>query len=179
MNRRVFFARAGLVSVPLLLGAKARIAVPKLAPRPEDVGSVDGMIKAFYDVISGPAGRPREWGRDRTLYVPGVRFVSIDRTKDGIRAKLYDHQQFVDATDGMFTAKGFFEKEIHRTQTGWGQLLQVASTYESRNAEDGPVIMRGINFIQLYRDASRWWIANAIWQDESAEVPIPKDYLPG
>lgn len=179
MNRRLFLVRTGLVSVPLLLGAKVRITVPKLTPRPEDVGSVDGMIRAFYDVISGPVGKPRDWGRDRTLYIPGVRFVSVDRTKDGILAKVVDHQQYVEATDDMFTKKGFFEREIHRTQAGWGQLLQVMSAYESRNAEDGPVIARGINFIQLYRDSDRWWITNAIWQDESAEVPIPKEHLPG
>jgi hypothetical protein len=178
MNRRVFLARTGLVTVPFLLGATTRVAVPKVAARPEDVGSVDGIIKAFYDVISGPAGRPREWGRDRSLYIAGVRFVSVDKKGEKVKARVVDHQQYVDLTDPGFTKKGFFEKEVHRVERGWGQLLQVMSTYESRVRQDGPVTMRGINAIQLAQYGGRWWITNAIWQDESAEVPIAKEWLP-
>jgi hypothetical protein len=43
------------------------VAVPTVAPRPEDVSTLDGIMKAFYETISGTAGQPRQWGRDRTL----------------------------------------------------------------------------------------------------------------
>ncbi|MGH9148705.1 MAG: hypothetical protein ACRD1Q_18500, partial [Vicinamibacterales bacterium] len=46
------------------------------APRPEDVSTLNGIIGAFYDVISGPAGTPRQWRRDSSLYIPRVRFVA-------------------------------------------------------------------------------------------------------
>lgn len=39
--------------------AKARVKVETIAPRPEDVATLDGIIKAFYETISGPQGQPR------------------------------------------------------------------------------------------------------------------------
>lgn len=64
MKTRVF---AALIAVTFLLMTvspalaqkkatkTARVKVAKIAPRPEDVSSLDGIIAAFYDVISGPA----------------------------------------------------------------------------------------------------------------------------
>lgn len=46
---------------------------------PADVGTLNGIIKAFYETISGPKGQPRQWSRDRGLYVPGVRFIELSR----------------------------------------------------------------------------------------------------
>ena len=40
-------------------------------PNPDAV-SIDGVIKALYESISGPAGAPRQWERDRALYAPGA-----------------------------------------------------------------------------------------------------------
>ncbi len=69
------------------------------SPRaPGDVATIDGMISAFYEVVSGPKGQPRDWARDRTLYIPDVRFVPVDVGKDGrIVARISTHQQFVDS----------------------------------------------------------------------------------
>src|ERR1051325_8170084 len=44
-------------------------------PRASDVASVDGIIAALYDVISGPAGQKRDWERMRSLFVPGARLM--------------------------------------------------------------------------------------------------------
>ena len=45
-------------------------AVSAQAPRPEDVASVDAIIGAYYDVISGPAGEAADVARDRSLHHP-------------------------------------------------------------------------------------------------------------
>src|SRR5262245_60577297 len=62
-------------------------ALPKLQPgdtaRPEDVASIDSIVKTFYDAISGPAGAPRQWARDRSLYVPGLKFVVVGVKEGG------------------------------------------------------------------------------------------------
>jgi len=159
--------------------AQGRIQVATIAPRPEDVATLDGMIRAWYEVISGPAGQPRDWARDRTLYMKDLRFVQVDLDKSGRpNPRITSHQEYVDGADA-FVKDGFFEREIHRVTERYGPIAHVWSTYESRRTEKGPVIARGINFIQLYRDSDRWWITNAIWQDENAEVPIPKEHLPG
>ncbi|MBI4913235.1 MAG: hypothetical protein HY823_10895 [Acidobacteria bacterium] len=157
---------------------KASIPVPVVAPRPEDVGSLDGMMKAWYEIVSGPPGQPRDWGRDRSLYVPGVRFVST-AFKDGRpTARVMDHQAYVDANHEALIKKGFFETEIHRVTRRYGNIAHVWSTYESRATEKGPLIARGINSIELYWDGARWWIAGAVWFEESPEHPIPAEYLP-
>ena len=158
--------------------AQTHVAVATVAPRPEDIATIDGMVKAYYEVVSGPAGTPRDWARDRTLYIKDLRFVQVDVGKDGkLDPWITDHQQYVDRADGM-TKTGFFEKEIHRVTERFGPIAHVWSTYESRQAETGPISMRGINSIELFWDGKRWWIANAIWTDETKDNLIPKEYLP-
>jgi hypothetical protein len=158
--------------------AQKHVEVQAVEPRAADVSTIDGMIRAYYEVISGPAGRPREWARDRTLYMRDLRFVNVDVDEKGqIVPRITDHQQYVEAYDGMLQ-QGFFEKEIHRVSERFGPIAHVWSTYETRRTESGPVIARGINSIELFWDGKRWWIANAIWTDETKENPIPKEYLP-
>ena len=155
------------------------VAVAPASPREADVGTIDGIVKAYYEVISGPAGQPRQWSRDRTLYPPDVRFVEIHEGKDGkIRAQVETHQHSVDRTDGPLVKEGFDEREIRRVTERFGSIANVFSTYESRRSPEGPVTARGINSLQLFHDGARWWIASATWQDESAGHPIPKEYLP-
>jgi len=160
-------------------GQESHVDVPAVAARPEDVGSLDGIMKAFYDVISGPAGQPRQWSRDRSLYIPEIRFVAMSINKKGRPVvRIATHQQFVDASNDYFLKEGFFEQEIHRTTRRFGNIAHIWSTYESRNKADGPIIARGINSLELFWDGTRWWVASNIWDDERKDNPIPAEYLP-
>jgi len=155
------------------------VVVAPASPREADVSTIDGIVKAYYDVISGPPGQPRQWSRDRTLYQPDVRFVEIHEGKDGkIHAQVETHQQYVDRTNAHMVKEGFDEREIRRVTERFGSIANVFSTYESRRSPEGPVVARGINSLQLFHDGARWWIASATWQDESPGHPIPKEYLP-
>jgi hypothetical protein len=155
-----------------------QVEVAAIPARADDVSSIDGLMKAFYEVISGPAGEPRQWSRDRTLYIPGVRFVSMsaNANREPV-ARVVDHQQFVDSTDAELAAKGFFEWEIHRETKRFGNIAHIFSTYESRITKDGPVIARGVNSIEVFWDGKRWWIAGAIWDQERTDNPLPKEFL--
>jgi hypothetical protein len=158
--------------------AASRVDVQTIAPRPDDVGTLDGLIAAYYDVISGPAGQPRQWSRDRTLYIPDIRFVSMSLGKDGKPvAHTMSHQQFVDESDKGLQG-GFYEQEVHRTTQRFGNIAHIFSTYESRVKADGPIIARGINSIEAFFDGKRWWIASAIWDEERPDNPMPPEYLP-
>jgi hypothetical protein len=157
---------------------KIHVKVPTVAPRTEDVATLDGIINAFYDVISGPAGKPRQWSRDQTLYIPEIKFLEPRRSKAGITPLVMDHQSYVDRVDAPMVKDGFYEREIHRVTQTFGNITHVFSTYESRNSENGPVIARGINSIELLNDGKRWWITFAQWDDESPKNPIPKEFLP-
>jgi hypothetical protein len=158
--------------------SQGRINVAVVAPRPADVATLDGMLRAWYEVVSGPAGQPRDWARDRTLYIRDLRFVQVETGGDGkLAPRITSHQEYVDSSDAALK-EGFFEQEIHRVTERFGPIAHVWSTYETRKVEKGPVVARGINSIELFWDGQRWWIANAIWTDETKGNPIPKAFLP-
>jgi hypothetical protein len=158
---------------------ESHVDVPAVAARPDDVATLDGIMKAFYDVISGPSGQPRQWSRDRSLYIPEIRFVAMSINRKGRPvARIATHQQFVDASNAYFLKEGFYEQEIHRVTQRFGNIAHIWSSYESRNKADGPVIARGINSVELFWDGTRWWIASNIWDDERPDNRIPAEYLP-
>ncbi len=171
---------AGWTALAAQARTKSRhVEVRTVPPRPEDVASIDSIMKAFYEVISGSAGQPRQWERDRSLYIPGVRFVEMSEDKNGKpHAEIVDHQQFVDRSDPPLVKNGFFENELHRETKRFGNIAHVFSTYESRTTAKGPIIMRGVNSVELFWDGKRWWIASAIWDQERPDNPIPKELLP-
>ncbi len=166
--------------IVLLLSMLVVQAVAQDKPtRPEDVSSLDGIMDAFYDVISGPSGQKRDWARDRSLYIPGVKFVSMGVGKDGKPVpEVMSHEEYVKRSEPFLMKEGFFEKEVHRVTKRFGNIAHVFSTYEWRNTADGPVGGRGVNSIELFWDGTRWWIAGAIWDSERKDNPIPKDLLP-
>ena len=181
MFRLIRIAAAVLVCLfvsSIVAQERAHVQVETVAPRSEDVATIDGVINAFYEVISGPAGQPRQWSRDRTLYIPDMRFVSIQKKKDGtIEARPISHQEFVDRSDASLVKNGFYESEIHRETQQFGQIAHVFSTYESRIKPDGPVIARGINSLELFNDGKRWWVLSAQWDEEREGLKIPEKWL--
>lgn len=155
-----------------------KIKIPEIPARTEDISSIDGIVRAFYETISGPPGQPRQWGRDRTLYIQGVRFTAVNERSGKLTMSVMDHQQYVDTVNDYFVRAGFFEKEIHRVEKRFGNIAHVFSTYESRTKSDGPVTERGVNSIDLVFDGTRWWITSAIWDEERPNNPLPADLLP-
>jgi hypothetical protein len=147
---------------------------------PRDVESIDAIIAASYDVISGPAGKKRDWNRDRSLFYPGARLIPTAKpgSNDGLAPQILDVEGFIARVEPYFAEHGFFETEIARRTEQFGHIAHVWSTYESRHsADDSRPFMRGINSFQLFYDGKRWWIVNIFWQQESAEDPIREEYL--
>jgi len=147
---------------------------------PADVASIDAIITAAYDGISGPAGQKRDWDRERALYFPGARLIPTAKAgeNDALAPQILDIDGFIARVEPYFAATGFYEKEIARRTEQFGCMAQAWSTYESRHDPSDPEpFMRGINSIQLFHDGNRWWIVNIYWQQESTEHPIPAQYL--
>src|SRR4249920_168533 len=81
------------------------------AADPADVGTIEGIMRAFYDVINGPPGAPRQWRRDSTLYMPGAMFVAMG-IKDGKpEVASMTPEQYRRAVDASFVKNGFYEIE--------------------------------------------------------------------
>jgi len=150
-----------------------------LAANPADVSSMDAIIAAIYDVISGPAGKKRDWDRMRALFVTGARLIPTGpRQGGGYGARILTVEDYVTRGSAIFEKQSFYEKETARRTEMFGQIAHVFSTYESRHApDDAKPFQRGINSIQLMNDGKRWWIVTIFWQAEDERNPLPEKYL--
>jgi len=160
-------------------GANANTLRDSIPAAAADVNSVDGIVAALYDVISGSAGQSRNWDRMRTLFIPEARLIPTGKRPDGTGARrVLSVEDYVNTSGPSLEKNGFFEIEIGRKMEQFGGVVHVFSTYESKRAlsEEKP-FMRGINSIQLWNDGKRWWIVNIFWQSETPEFPIPEKYL--
>ena len=147
------------------------IATP--AANPRDVESIEAILAATYDVISGAAGQKRDWDRMRSLFHPKGRL--IPRGKSNTR--LMSVEDYIENAESFFMREGFYETEIARRVDRYGSIAQVFSTYEARHAPDEPPFIRGINSFQLVYENDRWWVVNIFWQAETEDNPIPEEYL--
>jgi hypothetical protein len=132
-------------------------------------------------VISGPAGKAREWDRMRSLFLPEAHLLAMVKARDGkgMRTVVLTVDDYVQRSGPMLEKNGFFEQEIARKVDRFGDLAHAFSTYESRHAAtDKEPFMRGINSIQLVHQQDRWWIAQVLWEQETDAGPIPQQYLP-
>jgi len=165
-----------LAAAPLTAQDTVQDAAPA---RAEDVATIDGILSALYESISGPAGAERDWPRMRSLFVPDGRLMPTGKRADGTGVRLsWGVEEYITRAGPGLKENGFFEREIGRRTDQFGQVVQVFSTYESRRAATDPEpFMRGINSIQLWNDGSRWWVVSILWQNESPDTPIPAQYL--
>src|SRR5438874_743251 len=130
---------------------------------PADVESIDALIAATYDVISGPAGKPRNWERERSLFYPGARLMptaTVARRNDvELAPQILEVEGYIARVEPLFEKSGFYKTEIARRVEHFGSIAHVWSTYESRRDPSDPEpFMRGINSIQLFNDGKHWCI---------------------
>jgi hypothetical protein len=145
---------------------------------PADVESVDAIIAALYDVISGPAGEKRDWDRFLSLFIDQATLTAVGLDQEGkTRMTPMTPDSYVQRAGKNLEAAGFFEEEVGRTSDTYGHITQAFSTYISKRTADGEVYQRGINSIQVMYDGSRYWIVNVLWFSENDQFPIPKKYL--
>jgi hypothetical protein len=157
----------------------AKTEAPRPAAKPEDVSSPDAILAATYDVISGPPGA-RDWNRFYSLFMPDARLIATGYSKkDGKqRVQSITPEGYAKQAGDYFLKNGFFDREIGRKSERYSNIMQIFSTYESRNTkEDKDPFARGINSFQLYYDGARWWVVTIFWEEESPTTPLPKEFL--
>ncbi len=146
--------------------------------RPGDVDSIEHILAAVYDVISGPAGK-RDWDRFRSLFYSGARLIPTRRDDKGVAsAHVITPDEYAQRGQAFFDREGFFERSVANRIETWDTIAHVWSTYESRHAkDDARPFARGINSFQLFNDGSRWWILSIYWEAEDSTHPLPEKYL--
>ena len=68
--------KMALYLIPMLFSCllfSSNFALAQTA-RMEDVSSIEGIMKAYYEVVSGPANTPRDIARDYLCITPRHRF---------------------------------------------------------------------------------------------------------
>jgi len=148
-------------------------ATIKREARTEDVSTIDGIIKALYTVISGPAG-PRDWNRFHSLYHKDAFMGAIS---DSGMLQKFSPAQYVQGNAPFFLKHGFYEKELSRKGSQFGNIAQVFSTYEYTAETTPPEKKRGINSVELIKENHRWYIMSITWDEERKGQMIPKEYL--
>jgi hypothetical protein len=73
---------------------------------PADVESIDAIVTAAYDGISGPAGKKRDWDRERSLYFPGARLIPTAMKAGGenvdLAPQILDIEGFIARVEPFF-----------------------------------------------------------------------------
>jgi hypothetical protein len=176
MSWAVSFILVVIMGVPAQEKA-ARPLVPEA--RPADVSSIDSIVAAVYDVISGPADQKRDWDRMRSLFLGGARLIPVGPASGGTyAARVLSVEDYIARASASMEKQGFYEREIARRMERYGQIVQIFSTYESRRAPGDPQpFARGINSFQLMNDGNRWWVVTIMWEAERPDNPIPGDFL--
>lgn len=147
------------------------------AARPSDVDSIEHIISAVYDAISGPAG-PRDWNRFRSLFYNGARLIPSRKDAAGkISATALSPDEYAQHGADYFSKQGFFENSVANRVESWDRIAHVWSTYESRRAKGEAPFARGINSFQLLNDGMRWWVITIFWEGEDPAHPVPDKYL--
>lgn len=163
--------------VALALGASNSLRAQPPAATPADVATIAEIVRVSYEVISGPAGTPRQWRRDSTLYAPTATFVATSERDGKTRVTTMTPEDYRQARNAGFVANGLFETEIGSRIERFGSVAQVRSVSESRHTPDGPVIGRYVNYFMLNWDGTRWWITGMVWDEERPNNPISKSWI--
>jgi len=150
-----------------VLAGITNVAAAQVDVRPEDVATIDGIMNAFYEVVSGPAGEKADKARDSTLHHAEA-WIAIARTTDDGAAAVN-----VMALNGFYGSNSprrqpFYEWETDREVKRSGNMAHVWSSYASSREPGGEPFDTGVNSVTLFFDGNRWWIMNWMF-DQSAD----------
>jgi hypothetical protein len=139
----------------------------------EDVQSVDAIIKAYYDVASGSSSDPWEFERDTYTHSKNAQIIFLDENGKADLVKLEVLQNHF----RMSERKDFYEKELKRKVSQFGNIVQVWSAYEMRDEPETSTNKRALVSIQLHYEQGRWWIDGWTNQNETDQNSIVTKFL--
>ncbi|MGJ3236878.1 hypothetical protein [Marivirga sp.] len=139
----------------------------------KDVKSIDAIINAYYEVISGSSDDPWQFERDKFLH--SVKAVII-RLDDNGKADFHSLEvEYIPM--GLKPREDFYEHELKRIVSKYGNIAQVWSAFEIRTDPEIPSDIRGLNSIQLHYENDRWYIDSWTAQMESEQNPLVQNFL--
>lgn len=135
--------------------------------RPSDVATLDAILRAMYEIISGPLGQPRDWERFRALFTPGARLMPVV-SGERPSVRILSPEDYILRVEPIFATEPFWERETSREVQAFGRIAHVLSHYESLRDSEGEPFERGTNSMQLFWDDARWWVVSVMWNTSRA-----------
>ncbi len=139
----------------------------------KDVKSIDAIINAYYDVVSGSSNDPWEFERDKFIHSESAVITRLDEN-----GKTESHTLEAEYIPiGLSPKEDFYEKELKRTVSKYGNIAQVWSAFEIRTDPNTESNVRGLNSVQLHYENGRWWIDSWTCEMESEESSVVTEFM--
>jgi hypothetical protein len=175
---------AGWVRIAVLVGLLTGLVAGLAAGQDtsgweEKVTTLDGIMSAYYEVVSHHAGEWPDRERDFFIHHPDALVSITGLNADGNAVVNTMSIQDYHTRGAEPPADPFYEWELAREVQRFGNVYHVWSTYATSTRPDRVVTQRGINSIQLFWDGTRFWVMSWIYDNERPGLSIPEEYLPG
>lgn len=144
-----------------------------------DTESIQSVLDAYYDCISGPIAEKRDFDRLRNLFHPQSRLIYSYWDESSSKAGVLvfnDVEEFIERLDYL-DKKGFYEHELSNITHDFSSIVQVFSTYAFRVEDKSIPEGKGITSYDLFFDGERYWIMSMFWVAENERYKIPAEYL--
>ena len=139
----------------------------------EDVKSISAIIDAYYDVISGSSQDPWQFERDKYIHSENAVITKLDENGNAQSHSL--EAEYIPLV--ISPKQNFYEKELKRTISHFGNMAQVWSAFEIRTDPNIASGIRGLNSIQLHFEKGRWWIDSWTCEMESDKSSLVNDFM--
>ena len=168
-----------IVLIAFTISTTESIAQSQTDKYSQDTKSIQHLLDAYYDCISGPIGQKRDFNRLKNLFHSDALLMYSYWNKEETKASTMVFKSIDDYIEKLdyLDKKGFYEHEISNTIDKFGSISQVFSTYRFRVEDKSVAPKTGITSYQILFDGTRYWIVSMLWTFESNQYKIPKKYL--
>ena len=172
-KKPIYMNKIVLASISIIFAFNSIFGQTNKGQYAEDVKSVDAIINAYYDVVSGSSTEPWEFERDKFIHSETAVITRLNENGKAISHTL--EAEYIPI--GLSPKEDFYEKELKRTVSKYGNIAQVWSAFEIRTDPNTESNNRGLNSIQLHYENGRWFIDSWTCEMESDKNKIVTDFL--
>ncbi len=162
-----------LTSISIILACNSIFGQTTDDKYAKDVKLVDAIINAYYDVVSGSSSEPWEFERDKFIHSKNAVITRFDEN-----GKAESHTLEAEYIPiGLSPKEDFYEKELKRKVSKYGNIAQVWSAFEIRTDPKTESNVRGLNSVQLHYENGRWFIDSWTCEMESQKNNLVTEFL--
>lgn len=132
---------------------------------------IEALLLPFYEAVSGPKGVGFRAELDAAIHHPRARLARTEYTGGEPALNIFTLEEHRADAEDVLKAIDFYEVETGHEIFVYGNIAHVVSRYDAYGDAGGEILLkRGVNLIQLARNADGWRIYSVIWDDETNEM---------